>query len=112
MTFCKRARRAREEMVFWYVPLVAAQGIPHLLGAQASALGEKMELGANGEVRRQLYRGKRYVSRLFDMARRIRTFGWVRGSRLMGPGEEGGLDRSGTFGGWREEDQGAPKEAS
>ena len=53
VTCCKRVRRVREERVFWYVPLVVAQGIRRLLGAQASALAEKMERVASGEMRRQ-----------------------------------------------------------
>lgn len=53
VTLCKRAKRVREEMVFWYVLLVAARGTRHLLGAQANVLGEKMEPVANGEKRRQ-----------------------------------------------------------
>ena len=46
------------------------------------------------------------------MARGTRRCDWVRGSMLMGGGEQMGLDRSCTFEGWREEDRGAPKEAS
>ena len=50
---CKLVRRIRQEKVLYYVVLVEARGIHRLLEAQASVLGEKMELVANGELRHQ-----------------------------------------------------------
>lgn len=112
VTVCKLVRRVRQEKVIYYVVLVEARGIRRLLEAQASVLGGKMELVANGELKHQKHRGKQYVSRLLAMARQTRFFRWMRGSKLMGGGGRRGLDRSCTFGDWREEDQGAPKEAN